>query len=157
MGTSGVGFPDHLYLEEFGSKVWDAFGECGYLVGSTLRTSSPRDVDVRVILAPDTWAKWFPDLPADSDESVWRRSGKWVALCLAFSELGHRMTGLPIDFQIQPQEYANRAYPPPACPRSALGFVPWRWAKIESPAAVPTRAERRPGRPRKNATAEGRA
>ena len=71
----------------------------------------------------------FPGVPADSHEGTWQKNAKWVALTLAFSELGRRMTGLPIDFQIQPRTYANTAYKDR--PRSALGLVPLRWAKLE--------------------------
>ena len=40
-------------------------------------------------------------------------SPKYAAIVLAFCALGKEMTGLPIDFQIQPQSYANKAYPNP--------------------------------------------
>jgi hypothetical protein len=36
---------------------------------------------------------------------------KLSAVTLAFSALGSQMTGLPIDFQIQPQTWANEHYP----------------------------------------------
>jgi hypothetical protein len=129
-----VGMPAALYLEEFGSKVWDAFDHTPYLVGSALVPKGPyRDVDVRVMLDDETWIKWFPDIPPDSDESIWHRTPKWVALTMAFSELGRSMTGLPIDFQIQPSTYANKEYSSPEHSRSALGLVPHRWAKPGSP------------------------
>jgi hypothetical protein len=40
-----------------------------------------------------------------------------AAITLAFAALGEQMTGLPVDFQIQPQTWANETYPGP---RSAL-------------------------------------
>ncbi len=114
-----VGMPAYLYLEEFGSQVWAAFGHPPFHVGSSLTTKSAwRDVDVRLILPDDEYEALGlgkPNFP--------RQNGKWVALCLAFSALGQHMTGLPIDFQIQQQTRANEEYPRADCPRSALGVV----------------------------------
>lgn len=121
--------PAALKLDAFGSYVWDAFGSPPYLVGSALKTSKWRDVDVRMILSDDEWKQWFPDLPTDSSESQWHRDAKWVAVTMAFAELGRQMTGLPIDFQVQPMKYANKEYSKDKHSRSALGLVPHRWAK----------------------------
>ena len=49
MGKWGVGMPRKLMLDEFASLVWDAFGDCPYLVGSALDTTDWRDVDVRLL------------------------------------------------------------------------------------------------------------
>jgi len=115
----GVGMPADMYLHEFGSQVWHAFGTPPYQVGSSLTLKSGwRDVDVRLILHDDEYEAWGlgkPNLP--------RQNGKWVALCLAFSALGKQMTGLPIDFQIQQQTRANEEF---TGDRSALGVVALR-------------------------------
>lgn len=118
----GVGMPAYLLLQEFGSQVWAAFGTPPYLVGSALDGKQWRDVDIRLILDDDAYtAMGFGDpLPSHAF-----RNGKWVALCLAFSALGKQMTGLPIDFQIQQQTYANKAF---EGPRSALGVIALRMA-----------------------------
>ncbi len=110
--------PAHEWLEEFGSMIWSAFGEPPYLVGSVLtgKKGEWRDVDVRLILSDEEWDKWnfgHPDNPND----------KWRAHIMAFSELGKRITGLPIDFQIQQQSTANKKF---AGIRSAIGLVPLR-------------------------------
>ena len=55
-------------------------------------------------------------------------NAKWVALCLAFSSLGKEMTGLPIDFQIQQQTYANKHF---KRNRSAIGMIPGRFPKSD--------------------------
>ena len=119
-----VGMPAHLYLHEFGSQVFSAFGHMPYHVGSSLALKSGwRDVDVRLILSDKEYEAWElgkPNLP--------HQNGKWVALCLAFSALGTHMTGLPIDFQIQQQTRANEEFPK-EYPRSALGVVPLRLIK----------------------------
>jgi hypothetical protein len=118
----GVGMPADLYLHEFGSQVWAAFGEPPYHVGSSLTLKSGwRDVDVRLILPDDAYAALEigkPNLP--------RQNGKWVALCMAFSALGRHMTGLPIDFQIQQLTRANDDYPRAEHPRSSLGIIALR-------------------------------
>src|SRR5262249_48131802 len=114
----GVGMPAHLWLHEFGSQVWAAFGTPPYHVGSSLEEKEWRDVDVRLILADEDYEALGlgkPNMP--------HHNGKWVALCLAFSALGRQMTGLPIDFQIQQRSRANAEYDGP---RSALGVVALR-------------------------------
>lgn len=112
--TIGVGMPQALWLNEFGSQVWSAFGEVPYLVGSALIGKEWRDVDVRLILADDDYESMSLGDPTDP-----HRNAKWVALCMAFSELGYKMTGLPIDFQIQQRTEANKD----KGHRSALGLV----------------------------------
>jgi hypothetical protein len=114
----GVGMPASLKLQEFGSQVWAAFGEPPYLVGSALRSKKWRDVDVRLILDDQTYATMGLGDPVYTEHN-----GKWIALCLAFSALGKEMTGLPIDFQIQQQTYANKTF---KGWRSGLGIVPLR-------------------------------
>lgn len=130
-GRLRVGMPATLWLNEFGSQVWSAFGEIPYLVGSALKNElisgrgkkakpspQPFDVDVRVILSDKEYKR-----QGYGDPKRCHRNGKWVAMCLAFSELGKRMTGLPIDFQIQQQTEANKD----KSPRSALGIVALRF------------------------------
>jgi hypothetical protein len=117
----GVGMPAALWLDEFGSQVWSAFGSPPYLVGSALKGDKPpRDVDVRVILDDEEYERMGLGNPDQAHHNA-----KWVALTLAFSALGKAMTGLPIDFQIQQQTNANKD----KGPRSALGIVPLRFVK----------------------------
>lgn len=114
----GVGMPADLYLEEFGYQIWTAFGETPYHVGSSLMNKQWRDVDVRLILSDEQYEQMglgSPERPHDN--------GKWVSLVLAYSALGKSLTGLPIDFQIQQQSYANEKYPGHHCMRSALGIL----------------------------------
>ena len=114
----GVGMPAALLLEEFGSQVWNAFGEPPYLVGSALAGKDWRDVDVRLILDDEKYAAM--EL---GDPEYTHHNAKWVSLCLAYSALGKALTGLPIDFQIQQTTYANNKFKES---RSALGMTPWR-------------------------------
>ncbi|MDE1836640.1 MAG: hypothetical protein KGJ23_08490 [Euryarchaeota archaeon] len=108
--------PGSIWLDEFGCILNDAFGTIPYLVGSALEKKEGwRDVDVRVLLSKEEWDRWqFGD-----PERV-RSNSRWVAVVLAFSALGQRMTSLPIDFQPQLAEWANAKFPRP---RSALGIA----------------------------------
>jgi hypothetical protein len=109
-----VGMPDALLLEDFGYYVIQAFGKTPYLVGSVLQTRQWRDVDVRLILYDEEYASLGLGDPKHP-----HCNGKWVSLTLAFAVLGKTLTGLPIDFQIQQQTYANALY---RGPRSAIGI-----------------------------------
>lgn len=102
----GVGMPASMYLDQFGHVVNDAFGAFPYLVGSATRGKQWRDVDVRLILADEDYDAFF-GAGTDANET----NPKWCAYCMAFAELGRRMTGLPVDFQIQRRSEANRMYP----------------------------------------------
>ena len=117
----GPGMPADLWLDEFGSQVWAAFGHPPYHVGSSLTGKQWRDVDVRLILPDAEYETMGLGDPARPHSNA-----KWVSLVLAYSALGRAMTGLPIDFQIQQQTYANEKY---SKPRSCLGMVPLRMTR----------------------------
>ena len=115
----GVGMPADLSLEAFGYQVWAAFGETPYHVGSSVLGKAWRDVDVRLLLPDDTYERMGLGDPVHPHENA-----RWVALVMAFAALGKEMTGLPIDFQIQQQSYANEHYKQEdGCVRSALGVL----------------------------------
>ena len=114
-----VGMPAAMYLHEFGSQVYFVFNDFPHLVGSALTTKQWRDIDVRLILFDDEYAKW-----GLGDPKYPQHNGKWVSLCKAYSALAKHMTGLPVDFQIQQMTLANKEFAKQ--PRSALGFVPLR-------------------------------
>ena len=121
----GVGMPQDLLLNEFGSQVWAAFGDCPYHVGSSLTQKTGwRDVDVRLIL-PD----YLYEAMGLGDPKHAHQNARWVSFALAFSALGKAMTGLPIDFQIQQQTAANEEF---KGVRSALGIVPLRLKQLEA-------------------------
>lgn len=94
------------HLTQSGIRLLDDWGvalrrmfpaEVAYLVGSALTTSDHRDVDVRVML----------------DDDAFYLLGDVVNLAdlnLAVSLWGQRVTGLPIDFQVQHKDAANAEF-----------------------------------------------
>ena len=104
-GRSGIGMPAMLHLEDFGDIIFAAYGEWPYHVGSSLMGTTWRDVDVRLILDDEKYASMGFGKPGEEHENA-----RWVAHVKAFSLLGRQMTGLPIDFQIQQQTYANEHF-----------------------------------------------
>ncbi len=111
-----VGMPAAILLDDFGALVWAAFGTPPYLVGSALKCKQWRDVDVRLILDDAEYERLGLGEPAHGQHNA-----KWTSLVLAYSALGKQMTGLPIDFQIQQQTWANAQNENE--PRSALGCL----------------------------------
>jgi hypothetical protein len=99
--------------EAFGVYQGKRFGGC-YLVGSVLERADWRDVDVRLILQDDVFAEHFPDAGRH-----WEFDCKWLLLTTAISEWLSKKTGLPVDFQFQPQTHANEKH---KGPRSAIGL-----------------------------------
>jgi len=102
---AGIGMPTSLYLQQFGEILFRAFGEVPYQVGSSLECTAWRDVDVRIMLPPKDYAAM-----GFGDPKRPQSNAKWRAYCMAFSELGHKLTGLPIDFQIQDVDVANEEH-----------------------------------------------
>lgn len=112
----GVGMPQEIVLRQFGTFLYDAFGEMPYHVGSSLRQKDGwRDVDVRILLDDEEWARLQLGDPAHPQANA-----RWVAIALAWSTFGRQMTGLPIDFQLQKRSHANAEFGRPDHQRSAL-------------------------------------
>lgn len=78
-------------------------GAMPYLVGSARTRPDYRDVDVRLIL-PDT------------EHARLKKHVDVQQLGLTVSLWGQRVTGLPIDFQVQQMTAANDLYPTPRQP-----------------------------------------
>lgn len=112
----GVGMPQEIQLRQFGTFLYDAFGEMPYHVGSSLREKhSWRDVDVRILLPDDEWDRLELGDPARPQENA-----RWVAITLAWSAFGRVLTSLPVDFQLQKRSHANAEFQRPDHQRSAL-------------------------------------
>lgn len=115
---SGVGMPTALLLEEYTAHLVAVFGMNIYQVGSSLPGSGNsewRDVDVRAIIDDEEYER-----QGFGDPDRMHDNAKWVATAIAFSLLGWKLTGLPIDFQIQQRSHANAKYADGR--RSALGL-----------------------------------
>lgn len=87
-----------------------------YLVGSALDRPDWRDVDVRMILDDEDFAKLFPTA---SDRS-WEFDPRWLVMTVSISAWLSKETGLPIDFQFQPRTHANERHK--SGRRNALGM-----------------------------------
>lgn len=125
----GVGMPAALALNLYGQVLYQAFGETPYMVGSAFLGKTWRDVDVRVMLDDTKFRRLFRMAVSRTDrrkgeQALFWADGKWAAFCWAFSVLGREMTGLPIDFQVQPVTYANETF---NGPRQPLGLTNVRW------------------------------
>jgi len=115
-----VGSPGALLLDVWGDQVALALGgptdRC-YLVGSGTERKNPRDVDVVLILDDDRFEAEF-----GIARPPFSSNRRWAAMCTAFSLWGQLVTGMPIDFKIQPQTWANEKHG--GKPRHALGLYP---------------------------------
>ena len=110
-----IGAPACFALEQACQHIRDAFGEYGlYLVGSATQSPDWRDIDVRYILSDDDFAALFPDAGDN-----WEHDPRWLLLTVAISTWLAKETGLPIDFQFQPQTHANEKHDGV---RHSLGF-----------------------------------
>ena len=107
--TSYIGAPAYFKLEMALQQVNAAFGSsygC-YVVGSSLERPDWRDVDVRMILPDDEFSKIFPT--AETSPSFFF-DPRWLLLTVAISDWLKAQTGLPVDFQFQPQSHANERH-----------------------------------------------
>lgn len=104
-----IGAPACFALEEAIRPVCEAFGGAYqgvggcYVVGSALERQDWRDVDIRLMLDDAAFAVEFPD----ALDGHWENDTRWLLLTVAISEYLAKRTGLPIDFQFQPQTHAN--------------------------------------------------
>ena len=96
-----AGWPDTVYLQNFGFILSQVFNAQPYVVGSVTNMDNKwRDIDVVVVLKDEEFMKMFP-------EGDITYSWKWEWTCAAWSELGKKITGLPIDFKIQSETISN--------------------------------------------------
>lgn len=88
-------------LRLFGSMVHDLLGEHAYLVGSVLERPDFRDVDVRILLEDEDFARIF------GDEDSWITNPALRLANMAMSALARELTGLEVDCQFQQTSEAN--------------------------------------------------
>jgi hypothetical protein len=76
-------------------------------------------VDVRLIMSDDEFTALFPG--AGPVEHVrWEFDPRWIWMTVSISERLAKVTGLPVDFQFQPQSHANARHK--GLPRNAIGM-----------------------------------
>lgn len=104
-----IGAPAVFLLELFCRQINEAFGGFGcYGVGSAWERPDWRDVDVRFIMEDDEFNALFPDVKWKAgDAGRWEFDPRWLIMTSAISAQLSKQTGLPIDFQFQPQSHAN--------------------------------------------------
>jgi hypothetical protein len=112
-----VGAPAIFLLNQACMLVNRAFDATCYLVGSSMQTREYRDVDVRLILDDAQYDHLFPGATGRAPQT----NAFWSLICSAVSEHLARITGLPVDFQVQRRTQANEQY---NGRRSALGIYP---------------------------------
>ena len=94
-----IGAPECFRLEMALQLLNEAFDEpVSYVVGSCLKHADYHDVDVRMIMSNEKFAALFP-----MARFKWQHDPLWIILSVSISMWLKEMTGLPIDFQFQPQ------------------------------------------------------
>ena len=107
-----IGAPECFALELACRQINEAFGDyfgC-YIVGSCLERPDWRDVDIRYIMRDDKFLELFPGTYVQDGLHCWEQDARWLLLTVSISEHLSRITGLPIDFQFQPQSHANKRH-----------------------------------------------
>jgi hypothetical protein len=100
---SYIGAPACFALELACRDINEAFNGFGcYIVGSALERANWHDIDIRFIMSDEEFYKLFPNTGHH-----WEFDARWILLTVAISERLSKVTGLPIDFQFQPQTHAN--------------------------------------------------
>ena len=92
---------------------------CCYLVGSALEKQDWRDVDIRYIMSDEEFSSLFPNVDLTYGTAIWEFDPRWLLFTTSIAQWMSKETGLPIDFQIQPQTFANQRHDKP---RSAIGI-----------------------------------
>lgn len=106
--SSYIGAPAIFQLEMACRQLFEAFGDggdyhtCIYLVGSSMERPDWRDVDVRMMLPDEEFARLFPDAGKH-----WEQDPRWLVMVVSISAWMSKLTDLPIDFQFQPATHAN--------------------------------------------------
>lgn len=130
---TGIGPAESTLLRHFGQLIHDAWGESGYLVGSSQITGPGfRDVDIRVMVTDAEFARMFPATPWQTGRR--HNDPCWRAQMLAWTMLGRQLTGLPIDFQVERLSESDALWPTE--PRNPLGLWTYGSKVLEPESSV---------------------
>lgn len=88
------------------APITEAFGRPPYIVGSSVDKNDYRDVDVRSILPDEMFDAIFGQ----------GRLFFWSLFCMGVTEYLTKVTGLPIDYQVQRMTEANEKFDGPRNP-----------------------------------------
>lgn len=106
--VSYIGAPAIFELKLACQQLDEAFDSFGiYHVGSSLDRPDWRDVDVRMIMNDADFEVMFPGV---LEHVYWEFNPRWLIMTGSISAWLSERTGLPIDFQFQPQSYANKKF-----------------------------------------------
>lgn len=101
-------------LREWLGNIVTQFGGSAYLVGSALRTATPRDIDLRLLLPDVEFEKLFGPVQQWVEEG---RTGNWSEVrwnwskyCTRLTHSGWEELGTNIDFQIYPESWAKHKH-----------------------------------------------
>lgn len=108
--ASYLGPHEMFLLDQACKPIAEAFDDYPYLVGSVIERGDYRDVDVRLMLEDEHYARLADAVPV-------------ALLNLALTAYLRSMTGLPVDFQVQQRSAANELHPGAAA-RNPLGLRP---------------------------------
>lgn len=114
-----VGAPAVFELDLACRQINEAYSGDGfgcYLVGSALKRSDHRDVDVVCILSDEGFARLFPDAGTDG---WWEHDARWLLMTVSLSKWLSERCGLVVDFKFQAQSWANKMH---RGPRHAIGM-----------------------------------
>jgi hypothetical protein len=115
-----VGAPAIFSLELACQHINAALGNYGcYLVGSCMDRADFRDVDVRFIMDDEDFSILFPNVDLSVGSAIWEFDPRWLLFNTSICKWLRDQTGLSVDFQIQPQTFANERHDKP---RSAIGL-----------------------------------
>lgn len=108
--ASYVGAPAIFRLEQACQQLTAAYDHPEhsyglYMVGSALERPNWRDVDLRLIFSDAYFEEMFPGAGQH-----WEHDPLWLLLTVSISAWLSQVSGLPIDFQFQPQTHANERH-----------------------------------------------
>ena len=100
-----------LHLAGWANQMAARFGFPVYLVGSSLTSPDPRDIDVRVVLSDDAFQARYGVLPQHADRDSWGQWGagskRWGEDMAKISRQAAEALHRNIDFQVQAELIAR--------------------------------------------------
>jgi hypothetical protein len=116
-----MGQPTHIQknwsnLRKFATIMQNIYGSSVFLCGSALLdfNSDPRDWDIRVIIEDSEFERRYGSVSKwnepPTEDGLNRVRTRWAADCMKRSKKAWEVTGLHIDFQVQPESHVNEVY-----------------------------------------------